>query len=207
MKNKTSRLKKSMAIIGEGETEQFYFQHLVAELQVRRVHIKPQLPSHPDIYSIIKMAHDLRDNGYDYVVLVIDMDKLNEAGQERVLRFYKNEKAKMLKTGGDYIFIETMPCTEFWFLLHFWTVCKKKSYASCDDVIKELRKSWPQYEKSISFFRATNRFKFLSEHGSIDKSIAIARLLCSLREGPDDYSFCFSEIYKVIELMDRLSKE
>lgn len=41
------------------------------------------------------------------------MDKLNEAGQERVLRFYKNEKAKMLKTGGDYIFIETMPCTEF----------------------------------------------------------------------------------------------
>ncbi len=28
MKNKTSRLKKSMAIIGEGETEQFYFQHL-----------------------------------------------------------------------------------------------------------------------------------------------------------------------------------
>lgn len=196
-----------MAIVGEGVTEQFYFSHLVAELQARRVQVKPQLPRHPDIYTIIKTAQKQQVDGFDYVVLIVDMDKLNEPGQEKVLRYYKDMKVKMCKAAKNYIFIETMPCTEFWFLLHFWTVCKKKSYSCGDDVCKELRKFWPQYEKSVSFFRTANGFKYLAEHGSIENAIASARQLCALRDGQDDYSFSFSEIFKVIELINHLSEE
>lgn len=196
-----------MAIVGEGQTEKFYFSSLVTELYAKRVQIRPQLPSHSDIYTIINTAQKQQSDGYDYVVLIVDMDKLNEPGQEKALRYYKGMKAKMRKTSKSYIFIETMPCTEFWFLLHFWIVCKKRTYSCGDEVCKELRKFWPQYEKSISFFRAANCFKYLTEHGSIENAIASARQLCALREGQDDYSFSFSEIFKVIELINHLSKE
>lgn len=64
-------------------TEQFYFSHLVAELQARRVQVKPQLPRHPDIYTIIKTAQKQQVDGFDYVVLIVDMDKLNEPGKRK----------------------------------------------------------------------------------------------------------------------------
>ena len=79
---------------------------------------------------------------------------------DRLLRFpsemqlYQNAKKKYsAKKYGDKIrFIETNPCTEFWFLLHFLpnAVCRK--YESYEQLLPELQKYMPGYEKNKTLF-------------------------------------------------------
>ena len=68
------RNRKSIAIIGEGETEWFYFDSLRI---ARRLPFKlsPELPSHPDIESMLKKAERCLSEGYDRVVCIVDMDR------------------------------------------------------------------------------------------------------------------------------------
>jgi hypothetical protein len=40
------------------------------------------------------------------------------------------------------VFIESMPCTEFWFLLHFWEHCRTKIYPDYNSLLPELKKTF-----------------------------------------------------------------
>jgi len=77
-----SKIKKSVAIIGEGETEWFYFESM------RIFHrytfkVAPDFPSHSDIGHLLKLAERYLEEGYDYVVCLIDMDRIKNNEVER----------------------------------------------------------------------------------------------------------------------------
>ena len=74
-------MKKSIAIIGEGETEWFYFESLRI---ARRYPFKlsPGFPQYADIEHILKLAKAKLAEHYDYVVCLIDMDRLYEKPAE-----------------------------------------------------------------------------------------------------------------------------
>lgn len=55
------------------------------------------------------------------------------------------------------MFIETNPCTELWFLLHFLPTLQVKHYTSYEQLIPELQKYMPGYEK-------TKRYTFLCHY-------------------------------------------
>lgn len=52
-------------------------------------------------------------------------------------------------------FIETYPCTEFWFLLHFILSLSTESFHSYDELLLELQKYLPSYEKTEKYFSRT----------------------------------------------------
>ncbi len=108
------KVNKSVAIIGEGETEWFYFESLRI---CNRYSFKmaPDFPSHSDIGHILKLAERYKNEGYDYVVCLIDMDRIKQNQTE----WKKYQKHKIERKYKHVIFIETYTCTEFWFLLHF----------------------------------------------------------------------------------------
>lgn len=66
---------KSIAIIGEGETEWFYFDSLRI---ARRYPFKVTLdfPQHSDINHILKLIESYLNKQYDYIVCLFDMDRL-----------------------------------------------------------------------------------------------------------------------------------
>ena len=66
---------KSIAIIGEGETEWFYFDSLRI---ARRYPFKvaPDFPQHSDINHILKLVESYLNKQYDYIVCLFDMDRL-----------------------------------------------------------------------------------------------------------------------------------
>lgn len=193
-------VKKSIAIIGEGETEWFYFDSLrIANRYPFK--LLPGLPSHSDIGHILSLADRYIRERFDYVVCLIDMDRMKQIPVEMA----KYQSAKRSKQYKGVWFIETYPCTEFWFLLHFLPDLSKRKYNSCDEILPELQKYMPGYEKTKKYFRKTDLYSYLQKHGEIEHAIRNGKLLSELSKANPDDEICYSEVYKVIELITSLA--
>ena len=194
-----SPIRKSIAIIGEGETEWFYFDTL------RIFHrypfkMAPDFPSHSDIGHILSLAERYVKEKYDHVVCLIEMDRLKNIPAE----WNKYKANKGTRKYKDVTFIETYPCTEFWFLLHFMPELSTKTYHYCDDLLPELRKFMPGYEKTKKYFKRNNLYCFLKKYGNMENAMKNADKLCGIaNEFPEDM-LAYSEIYKVIGLLNNL---
>ena len=92
--------RKSIAIIGEGETEWFYFDSLRT---YRRYNLKiaPDFPSHSDIEHMKALVDRYVEEGFDYVVCLVDMDRIFSIPAEQ-------KKYQKLKTRKGVMFLETI---------------------------------------------------------------------------------------------------
>lgn len=122
------------------------------------------------------------------------------------MHLYQRAKKKYAakKYVGQVMFVETNPCTEFWFLLHFLpnVVCRR--YESYEQLLPELQKYMPGYEKTKRYFIRTNLYKYLIENGNLERAISNSEKLCQLcKESPEDLK-AYSEIHKAIELLNTL---
>lgn len=204
MKANRSKNSRSIAIIGEGETEWFYFDAL-RTVNRYPFRIAPAFPQHADIAHFVKMAIQFVNDGYDYVVCLIDMDRLMSHPTE--MASYRIIRAKTEKQYPNIDFIETSPCTEFWFLLHFLPGLPRKHAVSYNDLIPELRKYLPGYEKTRRYFRRINIYNYLIENGSLELAMRNAEKLSDIaRKNPND-KVSFSEIYKVFNLISKMNTE
>lgn len=121
--------KKSIAVIGEGITEWFYFDSLrIAHRYPFKV--APDFPQHSDIPHMSKLVNDYVRRQYDYVVCLVDMDRLLAHPAE--METYKHLKSK---SDSCVMWVETNPCTEFWFLLHFLPSLAIRHYVNQDQAI------------------------------------------------------------------------
>ena len=192
---------KSVAIIGEGETEWFYFDSLRITCRYP-FKVAPDFPQHSDIKHILKLVESyLNKQQYDFIVCLFDMDRLLQQPSE--MRLYTNAKKKYgaKKYAGRVMFIETNPCTEFWFLLHFLRNVVCREYENYEQLLPELQKHMPGYEKTKRYFIKTNLYKYLTEHGDLERAVQNSEKLCQLcQESPEDLK-AYSEIHKVIELL------
>jgi len=192
---------KSVAIIGEGETEWFYFDSLRITCRYP-FKVAPDFPQHSDIKHILKLVESyLNKQQYDFIVCLFDMDRLLQQPSE--MRLYTNAKKKYgaRKYAGRVMFIETNPCTEFWFLLHFLPNVVCRQYESYEQLLPELQKHMPGYVKTKRYFIKTNLYKYLTEHGDLERAVQNSEKLCQLcQESPEDLK-AYSEIHKVIELL------
>ena len=109
---------KSIAIIGEGETEWFYFDSLRIACRYP-FKVAPDFPQHSDINHILKLVESYLNKQYDYIVCLFDMDRLFQFPSEMQLYQRAKKKYGAKKYAERVMFVETNPCTEFWFLLHF----------------------------------------------------------------------------------------
>lgn len=121
--------KRSIAIIGEGITEWFYFDSLRI---ARRYPFKvaPDFPQHSDIRHMSKLAGDYVRRQYDHVICLVDMDRLLTHPAE--MKTYRRIQAA---SDRRVLWVETNPCTEFWFLLHFLPEPSIRHYASQEQAI------------------------------------------------------------------------
>lgn len=188
---------KSIAVIGEGETEWFYFDSLRVACRYP-FKIAPDIPQHSDIPHMAKMAEQYVSKDYDIVVCLVDMDRLLLHRKE--LETYKQIKAKSSKR---ILWIETNPCTEFWFLLHFMPELAVKYYKTCDEVILELQKYMPGYEKTVRYFRKTKLYEYLRVNGDLDRAMKYSKQLSALSESSPEDKVAYSQIHHVIELLSQ----
>ena len=156
--NRKRELKPAIAIVGEGKTEQIYFTQLRNYEKIGFT-VKPELPKHSDVKSLVNKAIELITNkGFDLVFCVFDLDEVNTDANIR--QEYK--KLKRDNHGKQIIFIENNPSMEFWFLLHF--IQTTREFDNYGQLERLLKKHIPDYEKTIKYFTAKNIYAHLKEH-------------------------------------------
>ncbi|MDZ7772205.1 MAG: hypothetical protein U5K31_05615 [Balneolaceae bacterium] len=83
------RLKKSIAIVGDGYVEHYYFQNMRdhEEDELRWIDVLPRLPEATGSFDkAINKAIELVERGVDQAFAVIDMDKILSDGKEDALK-------------------------------------------------------------------------------------------------------------------------
>ena len=194
-------VKKSIAIIGEGETEWWYFDTLRVACRYK-FKVAPDFPQHSDIPHMAKLAEDYVKRETDHVVCLVDMDRLLKVPAE-MATYQKLKK----KSSRNVIWIETNPCTEFWFLLHFLPQISTKHYETCEDVLPDLQRYMPGYEKTARYFRKNNLYKYLTENGDLQRAISYAKELSRLSEVSPEDKIAYSQMHKVFELIASMEEE
>ena len=193
-------VKKSIAIIGEGETEWWYFETLRVARRYK-FKVAPDFPQHSDIAHMAKLAEDYVKRETDYVVCLVDMDRL--LGSPAEMATYRRLKNKR-SIRNKVTWIETSPCTEFWFLLHFLPQLPVRHYATCDDVLPDLRRYMPGYEKTARYFRRNNLYNYLTENGDLNRAISYANDLSRLSAASPEDQIAYSQMHHVFELLNEM---
>lgn len=195
------KVKKSIAIIGEGITEWFYIDSLRVACRYP-FKVAPDFPQHSDITHMAKLAESYVEQQYDYVVCLVDMDRLL-SNQTEMAAYRRTCK----KSSHNVVWIETNPCTEFWFLLHFLKQAPIRRYASYSELQHELRKHMPGYEKTQHYFRRTNLYKCLTESGDIEQARLHAELLAKKNEESSGEGLAYSQMYRLLNMLSELCED
>ena len=118
-------------------------------ISVRLSDIVSALCPASDIDDIVRLAQERVKAGYDYVLCLIDMDVIE--GNHEKMEHYRVLK----KENPEIIFVESNPCTEYWFLMHFMSAPSSKEYTNYDVVAQALKHHIPSYDKTDVFFNKT----------------------------------------------------
>lgn len=192
---------KSIAIIGEGETEWFYFDALRIACRYP-FKVAPDFPQHSDIPHMAKMAEEKVKADYDHIICLVDMDRLQKLPKE--MDAYERTKRRSSK---NIMWVETNPCTEFWFLLHFMPQLSLRHYNTYEELLPELQRFMPGYEKTIHYFRRNNLYAYLTTHGNMDRAIEYSRELSRLSEVTPEDKIAYTQIHKVFELIASMQEK
>lgn len=202
----SKQLRDSIAVIVDGETEQWYLKSLCQDEHLR-VRLVPELPCKTTIDAQYKQAQDYLQEGFSVVYWVIDLDvpmSENRKGNPKKLEEIKS-KARELKDNGQVKLCINNPCLEYFFLLHFTET--KKYYPNYDALKGELnrrldRMQLPKYSKTEKYFKGCkSRASFyacIAPYSS--KAIERAKKLLHFAEDPTGEN-PHAEIYSLVEYL------
>lgn len=182
--------RRSVTLIGEGITEQYYFTHIRALFGYRYT-IKPYYFSVTSLVEMDKkIAEAIQDGGYAIAVFDADVASRNEVEKkklESIRKKYANNKHVLL--------CDSLTSIEYWFLLHYENT--NRFFKDSTATEQELRKFIPDYEKKEKFLQETKWVSDLCSDGKLE--LAKARAEAFGRDGGS-----YSEIYKAFEFFNAI---
>lgn len=155
---KNKRTNKTVALVGDGQTERIYFANVRDTDRPVNLNIFPDYPRKIGSYKgVLERAITLKNNDYDHVYALIDMDKIID---ENKIAEYRIAKQSAKQAGVTVL--ENNPCFEIWILLHFSST--GKLFSSCDNVITEIRKpgaiaNYEKGERYLTGLKIYERYK------------------------------------------------
>lgn len=143
-------------IVCEGaKTEPLYFKALREEYKLHTANIEVCNSPGSDPMTIIKHAKarykeaKREGNSFDRVYCVFDKDQ--HATYQSAIKELENSQSKNI-----FFAITSVPCFEYWILLHFTYTTKPYYPTGCksvaDNLIDDLKQYIPQYEKNTDVF-------------------------------------------------------
>jgi hypothetical protein len=150
----SAALGRTFLIVVEGEkTEPNYFRQLRNALRLGTAEVVVVHPEGTDPATLVREAKKLRDDraraarkgdgvAYDDVWVVFDLEKPHDERRRLAVQAMNSGAARGMQ------FAVSDPCFEFWILLHF--TYTTRPFDSCDAVVREIRKAWPDHSKNAS---------------------------------------------------------
>ena len=149
-RNKQSRKEKPMIIItaeGRNETEAQYFNNFrTADCPyIIKFHKAGHLTDPTKLAESIRKRWGKEEANVrtgDMAFVIVDLDNKESKAKEIQQLGARNRVEK---------FIVSNPCFEVWYLLHY--EYSTRSYMNADAVMRELKKHYPQYEKTSDMYQ------------------------------------------------------
>lgn len=140
--------RQTYSIIGDGQTEKWYFELMKLHETLPRIDLKPELPVKRKLKNLFDQAIE-NAKDYDKVFLIFDLDAILHNNQ---IDDFKKYLGKVKKNKKIQVLVNN-PCLEFWFLLHF--VQTSRYFPICTDAEDELRRNGriENYRKTEKFFK------------------------------------------------------
>lgn len=182
-------LRFSVAVVGDGFTESIYFTDLRDTERPDNLRIIPDFPGRIGSFTgVLDRAIELREN-YDRVYALVDMDAVIAQQQQYN---YQQQKAAAIRAG--VMVLENNPCFEFWLLLHFRQT--GRLFHNCGQVVAELRRYLPGYNKGLRSLEAARLFANLRDR--LPQAMANAAML-EMDRNEHDLLYPRAETYKFFE--------
>ena len=190
-----------LIVCEDEKTEPNYFNALKNELRLSNANIRicgRECGSAPK--SVVEFAKQelKKDPVYDRIFCVFDKDR-----HETYSKALDMVRSTRLPSGKEIKAITTVPCFEFWLLLHFKDTARPYVPAggnsACDLVMRDLKKFMPNYEKGQNDV-------FVKTYGSVDYAITRAKHLEKRQEtaGTDNPS---TKVHHFLEYLQNLKKK
>ncbi|MDZ4122441.1 MAG: RloB family protein [Candidatus Cloacimonadaceae bacterium] len=195
-------LKKSILIYCDGDTEKNYIISLKEDRYKHcPIKIEPKLQN-KGFSNVFKFLREMKRTGdaefYHCILYVLDMDTIY---QDRRLAAYKAERDRLQSAFEDGFLscIESRPCIEFWFVLHFRH--SDKLFSNYDETRRVLQNDLPDYEKTNKYSQTV----YYKLKGKLSNAINRAKEIETRHNAIDlseDYSYTHMHI--LIEVLDKL---
>ena len=189
-------------IVCEGsKTEPNYFCALVSDLELNSANVEIDGGCDSSPKSIVEYAKRLyiaekkTGNGFDKVFCVFDKDS-HETYDDALICI------QSMKPKGVFVSINSVPCFEYWLLLHFNFTTKpfeaSGNGSSCVNLIDELKKYLPDYEKGDDNI-------YSDPSGQMERAIAYSKraLIQAEKSGSDNPS---TLVHELVEYLQDLKK-
>ena len=200
------KIKDSIAVIGEGITEYYYFNSLKDEFT--QLNLRPMYPKHSTSLVDLEQEIDKAINrGYNLIFCVIDMDNKKDGAEKQ---HYLNLKKRLegtrtiKKTDQTYTirFIENERCTELFFLFYF--IYTSRHFQDQPAVLQELNKHC-KYEKTEKFFKSHGLHQYFKKQGGsfMDALRNAARSMKEREECGRDHTYSqMAELFAALGIID-----
>ena len=195
------KIKDSIAVIGEGLTEYYYFNSLKDDF--RQINIKPSYPKHSTGLDYLEQEIDKAiDAGYSLIICVIDMDNKKGDEKDRYIKFKNRLQGvhytKKPRTKYEIRFIENERCTEIFFLFYF--AYTSRCFQNQPELLNELNNHCV-YEKTEEFFRKHSLHQYFEKSGG-DFKKALRNAAKSMKEKEEtgrDYTYSqMAELFEAL---------
>ena len=190
-------------IVCEGsKTEPHYFEEFrnYYSLETANVRVSGECGSDPvsvvEHGKALNLAEQQKGDGYDRVYCVFDKDK--HANYQQALDIVTAAKPKNI-----FFSVQSVPCFEYWLLLHFIYTTAPFSAAgntsAGDAVLAELKQYWPNYVKA-----SKNTFSYLLNQLDYAKANAARSLLEASNNSTDNPS---THIHILVNYLQNIKKK
>ena len=196
------KIKDSIAVIGEGLTEYYYFNSLKDDF--RQINIKPSYPKHSTGLDYLEQEIDKAiDAGYSLIICVIDMDNKKEGEEKSEYTKFKRRLqgihfTKKPRTKYEIRFIENERCTEIFFLFYF--AYTTRCFQNQPELLEVLNKKC-YYEKTEEFFKKHSLHQYFEKSGG-DFKKALRNAAKSMKEKEEtgrDYTYSqMAELFEAL---------
>lgn len=182
--------KRSVTILGEGLTEQYYFTHIRTLFDYHYT-IKPYYFSVTSLAEMDrKISEATADGGFAIAVFDADVSSRNEVEKKKLESIRKKYAKKM-----NVILCDSMTSIEYWFLLHFENTNRHFKDSAATE--QELKKHITDYEKKVKFLQNIKWVADMCADEKLETAIYRAKAF-------DHSGESYSDVYKAFELLDRI---
>ncbi len=176
-----------------GKTEPQYFCELRSDLKLNNLNVVITGECGSDPCSVVDYAikKAKEDGDYDHVFCIFDKDRHPNYSEAL-------EKITRVRLKAEVRAITSVPCFEFWLLLHFEDTARPYdsigSRSICDSVIRDLKRHFPRYSKGQ---------KNIYQKTKLNINVAIQRaqrvLKASRSAGTDNPSTLIHELIQYLQ--------